>query len=85
MSDSPKLPFVLLCRYEDESGTGAWVMTDVENKEVGDQVARELQAAGTRLEPMRCELVVNTDEGLARWARGSVRRKQAREQLRRRR
>lgn len=83
VSDEPKQPFMLMCRSEDKNGSGVWIMVEVKDKRDGDQVARGLQAtmADGDIGSVRCELAVNTQEGFARWAKESNKRKQARTQF----
>jgi hypothetical protein len=83
MSDKgPKKPFMLMCRVENENGSGAWLMVEVDNKDDGDATARGLKAqVGDDLGHMRCELVPNNEAGITKWAKGSNKRKQAREQF----
>ena len=70
-------PYLLLCRGEDEGGSGFWTITGVGDSEDGNAVARGLQAVADPL-PMRCELIANTAEALATWGAQTNRRKKAR-------
>ncbi len=75
-SRSADAPFLLMCRGEDERGSGFWTITGVDDAEDGDAVARALQAVADPL-PMRCELVANTAHALAKWGAQASRRKTA--------
>jgi hypothetical protein len=69
---SPRQPYLLKCRSEDEQGSGAWIVLGVESPEDGEACARALQSVlgGIPGEPLpRCEVAANTDNGL-----GQVRR-----------
>ena len=82
---SPRQPFVLLCCSEDDQGSGAWIMVEVDDPAEGDAFARELQAAPPdvlgELQLPRCELVANTPEGLQAWAAANIKRRDAARRL----
>ena len=80
---SPRKPYVLLCRCEDAQGWGFWTVTEVDDPQDGDALARHLQAApgGILGETLRCELVANTPDALRSWGATSVQHRTAAHRL----
>ena len=71
-------PYVLICRFDDDEGSGFDHFVGVAGPEEGDALAREMrQVAAPELPNARCDLVENTHRAINTWAGQSVARKQA--------